>query len=311
MKRILTLIAYWMILLVAQSANAQQNGWESSVGVGVAGENVNVGSDDLLVAQSAKNQQNGWKSSVGVGVAGENVYVGSDDYYVVPLPSFKASYTHENVNYSLSLLEGLGVTYMIPDWGLMVDVNLNAGSTRDPEEYTVLGVPVEHSSDTKRLLAGTPSLDTPLALKTMLATPTQIGMLGASVAIHPTSVEYQRTGLEDETRTGLIYSALYNLDIPISQRLSLSGLLSLDFMDETYADTWYSVDQPTPALDRFEAEAGLHSSMIMLGINYQISDRVSLSAVGGSTILMGDAKDSPYTVEPVQRQVIVQTVYHF
>jgi len=278
MKRIQTLIACWMILLAAQAANAQQNGWEFSVGGGVAGE---------------------------------YVYLGSDDYYVAPLPSFKASYTHKNVNYYLSLLDGLGVTYMNPGWGLMMDVNLNAGSYRDPDEYNVVGVPVKHSADTKRLLADTPSLDTPLALTLMLATTTQIGMFGASVAIHPTSVEYQRAGLEDETRTGLIYSALYNLDIPISQQLSLSALFSLDFMDDTYADTWFTVDQPTPALEKFEADAGLHSSVVMLEINYQISDRVSLSAVGGSTILMGDAKDSPFTVETVQRQVMVQTLYHF
>ena len=278
MKRIQTLIACWMILLAAQSANAQQNGWEFSVGGGVAGE---------------------------------YVYPGSDDYYVAPLPSFNASYTHENVNYSLSLLDGLGITYMNPGWGLMMDVNLNAGSYRDPDEYTVVGVPVKHNSDTKRLLADTPSLDTPLALTIMLATTTQIGIFGASVAIHPTSVEYPRVGLQDETRTGLIYSAFYNLDIPISQRLSLSGLFSLDFMDDTYADTWYTVDQPTPALDKFEADAGLHSSMIMLEINYQISERVCLSAVGGSTILLGDATDSPFTVETFQRQVMVQTLYHF
>lgn len=278
MKHLQTLIACWMILLAAQSANAQQNGW---------------------------------KFSVDGGVAGENVYVGSDDYYVAPLPSFKASYSHENVNYSLSLLDGLGVTYMNPAWGLMVDVNLNAGATRDPEEYTVIGVPVKHSSDTKRLLAGTPNLDTPLALTTTLATMTQIGMFGVSAAIHPTSVEYQRPGLEDETRTGLMYSAFYTVNVPLSQRLSLSGLFSLDFMDNTYADTWFSVDQPTLALDKFEAEAGLHSSMMVLEINYQVSDRVSLSAVGGSTILMGDAKDSPFTVETVQHQVMLQTFYHF
>lgn len=278
MKRMQTLIACWMILLAAQSANAQQNGWEFSAGGGVAGE---------------------------------YVYPGSDDYHVAPLPSFKASYAHENVNCSLSLLDGIGVTYMNPGWGLIVDVNLNAGSTRDPEEYSVLGVPVKHSADTKRLLAGTPKLDTPLALKTMVAKTTQIGMFGASVTVHPTSVEYQRAGLEDETRTGLQYSAFYMVDVPISQRLSLSGLFSLDFMDTTYADTWYAVDQPTLVLDTFEAEAGLHSSMVMLEINYQISDRVSLSALGGSTFLMGDAKDSPFTVETVQPQAMLQTLYRF
>lgn len=265
----------------------------------------------LLAAQMASAQQNGWDFSVGAGVGSENVYVGSEDYYVAPLPEFKASYTSGNVNYALSLLEGLGVTYLNPGWGLMASVNLNAGATRNPDEYTVVGVPVDHSDDTKRLLAGTPNLDTPLALTTMLATTTQLGMFGASVAIHPTSVEYQRAGLDDETRTGMIYSALYMIGAPVSQRLSLAGLFSLDFMDDTYADTWYAVDQPTETLDAFAAEAGLHSTLIALEFNYQISDRISLSAVGASTILLGDAKNSPFTVETVQRQVTLQTLYHF
>jgi outer membrane scaffolding protein for murein synthesis (MipA/OmpV family) len=82
-------------------------------------------------------------------------------------------------------------------------------------------------------------------------------------------------------------------------------------MDQTYASTWYAVDQPTKSLSAFEANAGLRSSLIALEANYRISEHVSLSAVGASTILMGDAKDSPYTVETVQRTVMTQMIYHF
>ena len=91
----------------------------------------------------------------------------------------------------------------------------------------------------------------------------------------------------------------------------MSGLFSIEFMDQTYADTWYAVDQPTLSLSTFKADAGLRSGLIALETQYRISEHVSLSALGASMVLMADAKDSPYTVETVQRTVTVQMIYQF
>jgi outer membrane scaffolding protein for murein synthesis (MipA/OmpV family) len=265
----------------------------------------------VLAAQILHAQQPGWEFSVGAGIGGETVYSGSDDYYIAPLPSVKASYSSGNVNYSLSILEGLGITYMNPNWGLMASASVNAGATRDREEYTVIGVPVKHSARTRALLAGSPNLNTPLAVTTMLAYPSPIGLFGVSLGIHPTSVEYNRTDRQDETRNGMLYSLLYTVGGRATEQLSFSGLFSIEFMDQTYADTWYSVDKPTNSLSAHKADAGLRNGLIALEMSYRISERISLSAVGASTILMSDAKDSPYTVETVQRAVTAQMLYHF
>lgn len=265
----------------------------------------------LLTAQTLRAQQSSWEFSLGAGMGGENVYLGSDDYYISPLPSLNATYTSGNMSYSLSLLDGLGITYMNPNWGLMASVNVNAGATRDSEDYKVIGFSVKHSNKTKTLLEGSPDLNTPLTVTTTLAYTTPVGLFGVSMGYHPTSVKYNQTAQKDETRNGLLYSMLYMVGAPITERLSFSGLLSVDFMNKTYAATYFGVDQPTQSLSTFQADAGLRSTMIALEVKYQLSKHVSLSAVGGSTILMGDAKNSPYTVETVQRTVMTQMLYHF
>lgn len=265
----------------------------------------------VLAAQTLHAQKPGWTFSVGAGMGGETVYMGSDDYYITPLPGLDAAYVSGNFTYSLSLLEGLGISYMKPEWGLMASVTVNAGATRDPEEYTVMGVSVKHAHKTKTLLEGSPDLNTPVTVNTTLAYATPVGLFGVSMEIHPTSVKYNQTGLKDETRNGMLYSALYMIGAPVTERLSLSGIFSLEFMDQTYADTWFGVDQPTKSFGTFKANAGLRSGMIALEANYQLSKHVSLSALGGSSILMADAKDSPYTVETVQRTVMMQMLYNF
>lgn len=264
-----------------------------------------------LAAHVLHAQEPGWEVSVGVGVAGEHVYPGSDAYYVAPVPSLNASYTRGSVSYSLSILEGFGITYLNSNWGLMAGLNVNAGAMRDSEEYTVLGVGVEHNDRTKALLAGSPDLDTPLAATATLAYASPIGLFGASLEVHPTSVEPNQTAQQDETRTGLLYSLIYMAGGKATERLSLSGLLSVDFMDETYADTWYAVDQPTGSLSAFDADDGLRSSMVAVEVEYRLTERVTLSAVGASTFLLGDARESPYTVESVHRSVVTQLLYHF
>ncbi len=271
-----------------------------------------IGIAVLLATQTLPAQETGWGFTVGGGICGENVYVGSDDYYVMPVPNVKASYSKGRVAYSLSVLEGLGVTYMNPNLGLLAGVNINAGETRNSEEYSVLGIPVKHSTKTRKLLEGTPNTETPFAFNLMLAYSSPVGIFGVSLAYHPISVEYNQTDdLKDETRHGYMYSALYTIGGQATDRLSISGLLSVDFMDRNYADTWYTVERATKSLNAFQASAGLRSSLVAVEINYQISKRVNLLLVGATTILLGDARNSPFTVETVQRTMSIQTLYHF
>ena len=265
----------------------------------------------VLTIQMLQGRDGGWQFTMGGGIAGENVYPGSDHYYLMPLPNLKAAYDRGSVHYSLSLLEGLQVTWRAPRYGLLASLNINAGDTRKADEYSVLGMAVKHRDDTRRRLAGTPDLDTPLALNAMLAAPSPVGVFGVALTYHPTRVAYPQGDLTDETRGGFVYSALYMVGFSPAERLSVSGLVSIDFMDRTYADTWFSVNRPTASLSPFAAGAGLRSGMVALEITYPFSRRVDLSLVGASTVLLGDAKDSPFTVENVQRTMTMQVLYHF
>lgn len=265
----------------------------------------------VLALQTLQGQDGGWQFTLGGGIAGENVYIGSDHYYLMPLPNLKASYDRGSFHYSLSLLEGLQVTYRAPRYGLLASLNINAGDTRKADEYSVLGMAVDHREETRKRLAGTPDLDTPLALNAMLAAPSPVGVFGVALTYHPTRVAYADSDRPDETRGGFVYSALYMMGFSPSDRLSVTGLVSIDFMDQTYADTWFSVNRPTASLSPFAAGAGLRSTTVAVEITYPFSRRVDLSLVGASTVLLGGTKDSPFTVETVQRTMTMQVLYHF
>ncbi|MCK4413719.1 MAG: MipA/OmpV family protein [Candidatus Eisenbacteria sp.] len=255
--------------------------------------------------------QRGWDFSVGAGVYTENVYSGSDDYYLTPLPTFKAMYTRGGLSYSISLLEGLGVTYMNQQRGFLASVTINAGDRRNSEQYSVVGFDVDHSDKTRTLLRDSPDSFTQIYVSTTFAYPTPVGMVGASLGYYPTTVEYNRDGIDDEVRHGFLYSLLYVIQQPVTDRISLLGMSSLEFMSREYAGAWYSVEKELEALKEFNACAGLRDAQVAFQVGYRLSNRLSMSLDYLGTVLLGDAKRSPYTVEQLQQTIGVQTSYSF
>jgi outer membrane scaffolding protein for murein synthesis (MipA/OmpV family) len=135
--------------------------------------------------------------------------------------------------------------------------------------------------------------------------------VGVSVGYHPTTIEYYSDANEDEVTNGFLYSMLYVVQHPLTDRVSLLGMSSLEFMSQDYADAWYSVETETEALRRFEADAGLRDAQLAFQVGYSVSDRVDLSLDYVGTILLGDAKRSPYTVTQLHQTFGVQTSYGF
>ncbi|MEA3296239.1 MAG: MipA/OmpV family protein [candidate division Zixibacteria bacterium] len=253
-----------------------------------------------------------WDFTAGMGVYTENVYIGSDDYYVTPLPSFKANFTRGAISYSISLLEGLGVTYVNPRRGFLGSVTINAGNnSRSSDVYSIIGFDVKHSDKIRTFLKDTPDLSTPYYVSAMFAYPTSVGMFGASLGYYPTTVENNQDGIEDDVRHGFLYSMLYIIQRPVTDRLSFLGMFSLEVMNEDYADAWYSVENKTEALEEFDAHAGLRDAQMVLQLSYRLSNRVSMSLDYLGTVLLRDAKRSPYTVEQLHQTVGVQTSYSF
>lgn len=272
----------------------------------------------VLVAMSAGMAlealagEKGWDYTAGIAVLSESVYVGSDETYAAPTPTFRASYDAGALSYFISLpLEGVGVTYQSEQHNVTGGLMLNFGGQRAPDEYSVIGIPVDHSDKTRAFLEGSPEVETPVEIAATLQRPMNIGIVGASLAYHPTTVEYAQGGIDDKVKHGLLASLSYMKQIPVTERLSISGIFSMEFMDDRYAEAWYSVEHETTALDAFQAKAGLRDAEIAIHASYNISERVALSLYGANMVLLGDAEDSPYTVEQNQQTFLAELTYRF
>ncbi len=253
--------------------------------------------------------EDGWDVTLGAGVYRSAVYTGSDDYYYAPIPIVHTAYTQGDVSFALSVLDGLSVSYASGDTGLTGSLALTYGQERDSEEYSILGIAKDHSERTRRLLEDTPTATAALSAKALLGYRTRLGTLGAAVEFYPTTVEYD--GRDDVDYAGFLYGLSYAIERPLTEKLSFTVMAAVEFMDQEYADAWYTVEQPTQALDAFAADAGLRDAKFSLQLTRMFSPHAGVSLVGAGTILLQDAKNSPYTVENFQPTMMFYTFYHF
>lgn len=266
----------------------------------------------VLLSTESAPAQDGWDFTVDAGVFAESVYVGSDEYYVTPLPSFRASRSAGAFTYFISLpLEGIGVSHTHAGSGLTSSLTVNFGGQRQAGEYSVVGFPVKHSDRTRDLLAGSPDVATPVFVEASVDYPTALGILGASVGYHPTSVEDDLANRDETMKHGLILSLQYTKIVPVARDLTVAGMLDLELMDGNYADAWFAVDHATDKVAGFEAGAGARDVQAALYATYRVSRTVSLSLYGSSMLLLGDAADCPYTLARNQHTFLLRTSYSF
>ncbi|MFP4206420.1 MAG: MipA/OmpV family protein [Spirochaetaceae bacterium] len=184
--------------------------------------------------------QDGWDLSLGAGVAQSPVYEG---------------------------LDGLGVTYIHEGRGILAGVAVSPGAERDSEGYSFVVTQVDHDKRTRELLEDTPTVRTVVAADATLGVLTPVGLLGTTVGYRPSVVEYTRASGgdgTDATYRAFVGSLFYMIGMPVTERLSVMAVLSLELMDDDYADAWFSVEEPTASLDTFEAEAGLRATQLAL-----------------------------------------------
>jgi len=198
-----------------------------------------------------------------------------------------------------------------PGRDFLVNLTANVGDRRNSENYSVVGYDTEYSDKTRALLKDSPDLSTNVYVSAMFAYITSIGVFGVSFGYHPTTIEYNQGGLDNEVGHGFIYSMLYVIQLPVTDRISILGMSNLEFMTGEYADTWYSVETETDALQIFDADPGLRDIQIAFQLGYRLSNRVSISLDYLGTILMGDAKKSPYTIDQLHQTIGLQTSYGF
>jgi outer membrane scaffolding protein for murein synthesis (MipA/OmpV family) len=247
--------------------------------------------------------EDGWDLTLGAGVAQSPVYEGSRDYYISPFPTVVVSYTTGDISFSASVLDGLGVTYMDGERGILASVSLSSGPERNSDGYDVLFRHADHSDETGRMLEDTPTVKSIVTTNLTLGVVTPVGLVGAGAGYLPTSAE--------KTYHGFIGSLFYMLPVPIGERAQVTAIATLEAMDSQYADAWYSLAEDTDSLDAFDADAGLRATQLVVEGGFQVTDQFGVSLLVGEVILLGDAARSPFTEERFQTSVMLQALYCF
>ncbi len=265
----------------------------------------------LTCTEKMAEAKDGWDFAMGGGVYSSNVYVGSEDYYITPFPTVEAVYGMDDVSLSLSLLNGIGVTYFNQENGLIGDITLTSGEERDSEEYSVLWIAKDHSERTKRLLADSPKVSTPIVVNGMIGYQVLNGIIGANIGYHLIDVDYTLAGQKDPDYQGILFSLFYSVERSMTETLSFKAMLGVEYMNQDYADAWYSISQATAELDLFDADAGLRDAMFSIGVTRMFSAHTGVSLLGAGTLLLADAGRSPYTVERFQPSTMLTAFYSF
>jgi len=245
-----------------------------------------------------------WEFELGAGGCSSNAYAGSAERVVSPLPCAKASYRDGGYSFQASLLDGIGASYFDLELRLLGSVNVGFGDDRNEDGYSVLGMNMAHDEDTRKLLRGSPAASTPLFMETKLGYASPVGILGVSLAYHPTTVE-------GRLHHGFLPEVFYLLPLPLSERLEVAAMAALSFMDRGYAEARYDVDTPTKRLASYKAEAGLREMQFVVQVDYRFAGNFRATVLTGTSVLLGDAADSPYTSERYQFTVGIYTVRTF
>lgn len=261
-----------------------------------------------LVFLTTPAEAQGWDLELGVATVTEPVYPGADHSYVVPTVNFRASTHRGPWSWSASLLDGLDVTWFDPARGWLASLNVNQGDERRRDVYSIAGFEVDHRDETRRLLVGSPDLSNPVNATLMLGRLTPFGIVAASVAYHPTTVE---ATVDDDTHHGMLYSLSHLVSMPVGRRFAVMTLAQVEFMDDEYASAWYTAVESNASHGTFDARPGVRDVRFATQVSFAATERVTVSCVVAHTRLLGDAGASPYTTSRAQTAACLQALYQF
>jgi outer membrane protein len=111
---------------------------------------------------------------------------------------------------------------------------------------------------------------------------------------------------------GMVADASISYPINISSRFMLTPTVGTTWADRKYNDRYFGVT-PTESLasglPEFGMGGGFKDVSGMLTASYRLTDRITLSATGGVTSMIGDAADSPLVEKKTQPSGIFTLTY--
>ena len=217
---------------------------------------------------------------LGVGAAALPVYQGSDDLRILPIPvvDIKQGWFYAN------LRNGIGIAPIDTE-----SITIGAGAVF-VQGYRTKDVPV-----------GIDKLSNALGAR-VFANIRAAGFVATIGAVKTVSGGTK----------GMTADASLSYPIKVSSRLTLTPMIGTTWADRKYNDGYFgitSAESLASGLPQFTAGSGFKDVSGWLTASYRLTDRLTLSATGGVTSLIGTVKDSPLVVKKTQPTGIFTLTY--
>jgi MipA family protein len=226
-----------------------------------------------------------WSITVGAGGGFAPAYEGSDKVEFGPVPILDLNYDD---GFFFAGMSGIGFTPLKNDDGSL-SVALGYGGGRDEK-------------DDRKNLRGLGDVDS-----------SALGIVSGEYNVGPVTLGASaQTGLSGDYGTTADVSV--GSGYPITEKLMISSDIHTTWASDEHMKNYFGVSQrqsTTSGKARFNAGSGFKSYGVSLGANYQISQSWSAFADVGVDQLIGDAADSPVSVEDNQISGFAGVGYSF
>ena len=228
--------------------------------------------------------------TVGVGAGLVPSYSGSDNYNVFPLPLI------------VGRVGGIGISPNGP--GFALDILSQPPSRGEPETSVSFGPAFRLRNDRDGDFG-----DDVVALAGELDTALELGAQGG-VTFPGVLNEFDRLSLSTQVRwdilgahDGMLIEPGVSYFTPVSRGAAVQLSLNASFVDDNFADYYYSVTPAQSAatgLPEFTADGGLNSVGALAILTFDLGGNLldggfNIYSIAGYSQLVGDAADTPYT----------------
>ncbi len=252
-------------------------------------------------AQQLRNAQ--WELAIGVGVGGKPMYVGSDEIDIRPFPYVDFRYKIPRIEFFINNENGAGVNLKSDKISAFtVSFGINSGESRNTDE---------DDGDDLILLEETQEVTCDYQVFGLIEMSLLSGALFSKVSFLPIETDYEEINLLDEKYDGVLVNAGWRSQIPLDLKLTLDLKTGFTWMNGEYAEAFHSLLLPTSRLERFDADSGVRDINAYAAIIYMANARMGAKAYAAASYLVGDAGDSPFTVEELQPQAGLAFFYSF
>jgi outer membrane scaffolding protein for murein synthesis (MipA/OmpV family) len=111
---------------------------------------------------------------------------------------------------------------------------------------------------------------------------------------------YAQEDIPTEAYDAVLVEAAWSTLWRVSQHIRFSTQIGASWMNDAYAEAFYSVRYPTQQLDVFTAESGIKDIDSSVAAIYMLNRNIGLRVFAGGSYLLNDAADSPLTQSTFQ-----------